>query len=272
MLEPNFFNDLFVFPFLNLLLLFYKGFSFLKIPGAFGWAIIGLVVFIRLLTHPFFKNQLETAKKLQKIKPHLDHLTKKHKGNPKKLQEEQLKLYQQHGINPASGCLFMIIQIPIFIALYQTLSVFLLNGKSKELIVSINKVLYHPILAINQIDPWFFGFNLALSPAKSGQAYYLLIPLLTAVLQYFQAKASMIANQSPTLSEKNSDKKEKENDEKKTNQAEEFQKMLNIQMKYFFPAMIGYFSYTLPVGLSLYWNIFSLFSIIQSQKLKINSK
>lgn len=273
MLTPNFFNNVFVFPILNLLVLLYKGFSFVKIPGAFGWAIIGLTVFIRLLLHPFFKSQMETAKKIEKIKPHLDQLTKKHKNDPKKLKEEQLKLYQQHGINPASGCLFMIIQIPVFIALYNTLSLFLLNGKSSQLIASINKVLYHPILEITHIDPWFFGFNLALSPQKSGQLFYLLIPAVTAILQYLQAQLSMPVNQSQLISEKQDNKEEntKKQDEEKNMRGEEFQKAMALQMKYFFPAMIGYFSYTLPVGLSLYWNIFSLFSIMQYKQLKVKS-
>ena len=267
-METNFFNQIFVFPFINFLVFLYKGFSFLKIPGAFGLSIIGLTVLIRLILYPFFKIQSETAKKLQKIKPQLDHLARKHKDDPKKLQQEQLKLYQQHGLNPASGCFFMIVQIPIFIALYQTLSLFLLNGKSTQLISSLNKVLYHPILTINQIDPWFFGFNLALSPAKSGQWFYLLIPLITAVLQYYQAQKTMATHQSSVLPDKISEKKKKikKEEDQKTSQSEEFQKAMSMQMKYFFPALIGYFSYTMPVGLSLYWNIFSLFNIIQSDR------
>ena len=184
MLSPNFFTTTFVFPILNLLVFFYKIFLFLKIPGAIGLAIIALTAVIRLLLHPFFKQQLETSKKMQDLKPHLDRLSQKHKSDKKKLQEEHMKLYQQAGINPASGCLFMIIQIPVFIALYNTLSLFLLNGNATKIISQINKVVYHPILKIQAINPWFFGFNLALSPAKAGQWHYYLIPVITAVLQY----------------------------------------------------------------------------------------
>src|SRR3972149_1996700 len=181
MLTPNFFTTVFVFPILNLLVLFYKIFLFIRIPGAFGLAIVALTVVIRLILHPFFKQQIETSKKMQDLKPHLDRLSQKHKNDKKRIQEEQMKLYQQAGINPASGCLFMIIQIPVFIALYNTLSLFLLNGNATKIILQINKVLYHPILKIQAIDPWFFGFNLALSPAKAGQWYYYILPLLTAV-------------------------------------------------------------------------------------------
>ena len=153
MLEPNFFNTLFVFPILNLLVLFYKGFLLVKLPGAFGFAIVGLTVLIRGLFNPFFKKQIETAKKMAELKPHLDHLSKKHKDDQKTLQAEQLKLYQQAGINPASGCLFMIIQIPVFIALYQTLSLFLTNGQGAKAIAAINNVLYAPFLKIAALDP-----------------------------------------------------------------------------------------------------------------------
>lgn len=257
MIQPNFFNTIFVIPILNILVFLYKGLSFLKIPGSFGLSIIGLTLLIRLILHPFFKQQLETSKKIQELKPHLDRLAKKHKNDPKKLQQEQLKLYQQAGINPASGCLLMIIQLPIFIGLYNTLSLFLLNGGGIRIINEINKVLYFPFLKITTINPWFFGFNLAISPAKANHVEYLLIPVITGVLQYLQINLSSVAYE-----------KKDETEEKKESQIEDFQKAMNTQMKFVFPLMIGWFAYTLPVGLSLYWNVFSLFSIIQYKQNK----
>ena len=146
MLDPNFFNTIFVIPILNLLVIFYKLFLLIKLPGAFGFAIIALTIAIRMLFQPFFKKQIETAKKMQELKPHLDNLSSKHKDDKKQLQAEQLKLYQQHGINPTSGCLVMIIQLPVFIALYNTLNLFLLNGQAEKTIAAINKVLYFSII------------------------------------------------------------------------------------------------------------------------------
>lgn len=257
------FNNFFFYPILNLLVVFYKVFLFIKLPGAFGLAIIALTVFVRLLLHPFFKQQLETSKKMQDMKPHLDKLSLKHKNDKKRLQEEQMKLYQQAGINPASGCLFMVIQIPVFIALYNTLQKFLLNGHSSKIIAEINEVLYSNSLHIQKIDPWFFGFNLALSPAKSSQWYYYALPIITAFLQYLQTTAM-----TPAPVETHHDASLPKNKEENK---DDFQKAMNTQMKFIFPLMIGWFSYTLPVGLSLYWNIFSLFSIMQYRKIK-NSK
>ncbi|KKQ23220.1 MAG: Membrane protein insertase, YidC/Oxa1 family [Candidatus Roizmanbacteria bacterium GW2011_GWC2_37_13] len=259
MLNPNLFNTYLVFPILNLLILFYKVFLFIKLPGAFGFAIVALTASVRLLFQPFFKKQMDTAAKMQELKPHLDRLGEKHKNDKKALQQEQMKLYQQAGINPASGCLFMIIQIPVFIALYNTLSLFFTNGNLAKVITQINNVLYAPFLKITSIDPWFFGFNLAVTPKQSGAWYYLLIPIVTGLLQYFQA----VSMTPPTSSIVNKTSEVKSD-------AGDFQKAMSTQMKYLFPVMIGWFSYTLPVGLSLYWNIFSLFSIIQGKKLKVD--
>lgn len=270
MLTPNFFTTVFVFPILNLLVFFYKIFLFIRIPGAFGLAIIALTVVIRLLLHPFFKQQLETSKKMQDLKPHLDRVSAKHKNDKKRLQEEHMKLYQQAGINPAAGCLFMIVQIPVFIALYNTLSLFLLNGNGVKIISQINKVLYHPILKIQAIDPWFFGFNLALTPAKSGHWYYYALPVITALLQYFQTTAMTPASP-PTIEVKEAKKNTSGVNDKKEDTGD-FQKAMNTQMKFIFPLMIGWFSYTLPVGLSLYWNIFSIFSIMQYRRTNSKSQ
>jgi YidC/Oxa1 family membrane protein insertase len=272
MLEPNIFNIIFVFPILNLLVLLYKGFLLVKLPGAFGFAIIGLTAIIRGLFQPFFKKQMETAKKMAELKPKIDNLSKLHKGDQKKIQQEQLKLYQEAGINPASGCLFMIIQIPVFIALYNTLSLFLTNGQGAKSIAAINKVLYSSALKINSLDPWFFSINLTVSPKASGNWIYLLVPVITGLLQYFQAQATM-PQATPIAAENAAEKELMKNDDKKKDSSEDFQKAMNTQMKFLFPVMIGWFSYTLPIGLSLYWNIFSLFSIVQYQQSKIkNSK
>jgi YidC/Oxa1 family membrane protein insertase len=92
-----------------------------------------------------------------------------------------------------------------------------------------------------------------------------LIPVVTAFLQYLQASVTTPpASTSAEITEKNKDGKE--------DNKEDFQKMMNTQMKFVFPLMIGWFSYSLPVGLSVYWNLFSVFSIVQYKKLKVKAK
>lgn len=250
------FHVIFVEPILNILVAFYKLFLTIGLPGAFGFSIVAITVLVRIVLHPFFKQQMDTAKKMQDIKPKLDKLSKKYKEDPKMLQQEQMKAYQEAGINPAAGCLFAIIQIPIFLSLYQTLQLFLKEDVNGEIVKQINGDLYSNILHITSIDPNFFGINLAHTPSSTGNWIFFSIPVITAILQYLQTRVTLPSMQAAPSTEKDGEKKE-------GGTAEEFQKAMNTQMKYFFPIMIGYFSYTLPMGLSIYWNIFSLFSILQ---------
>ncbi len=253
------FDPFFLNPFINLLVGFIKLFELVRIPGAFGFAIVALTAFIRLALHPFFDQQIQTTKKMHNLKPHLDKLSLKHKQDPKKLQAEQMRLYREAGINPASGCLLLIIQMPVFIALYQTLTLFLTHGVSDKILSQINSLLYFPFLKLQHIDPWFLGFNLILSPQQSGNWMYYLIPVITGILQYFQVAVTTPSTPAKALvSPKATADKPADKDD--------FQKSMQTQMKYIFPFMIGWFSFTLPIGLSLYWNIFSLFSIMQYKK------
>lgn len=270
MLQPSFFNSVFVFPILNILAGYHYVLSLLNIPGTLGFSIILLTITIRLLLHPFFKQQMETASKMQELKPHMDHLSKKHKGDAKKLQEEQMRLYQEAGVNPASGCLFMILQIPIFIALYQTLQYFLVNDTTK-LLVAVNKALYSPALHFKKLDPYFFGLNLAETPQKLGIVFMITVPVVTGLLQYFQTQTTMAMNQ-PLATPDTQKEGDKEKNKKEPGMGEDFQKAMNTQMKYVFPFMIGFFALRMPVGLALYWNIFSVFSIIQYELHKKHTK
>lgn len=253
----NIFHIIFVQPILNILVGFYKLFLTIGLPGAFGFSIVAITILVRIVLHPFFKQQMQTAKKMQDIKPRLDKLSKKHKNDAKTLQQEQMKVYQEAGVNPAAGCIFAIIQIPVFLSLYRTLQLFLKEDTAGTVLKQINGDLYAPFLKISSIDPHFFGLNLAVSPSHSGSLLFIIFPIITGALQYLQTRITMPGMQpTPTPEPENKDKKE-------GGTADEFQKAMNTQMKYFFPVMIGYFSYTLPLGLSIYWNIFSLFSILQ---------
>lgn len=257
------FNILLVNPTVNILLLFYFIFTSLSVPGPLGFSIILLTAFARGIMHPFYSHQTEMAKKMEELKPHLAILEQKHKGDKKRIQQEQVKLYQEMGINPAMGCLFAIIQIPVFIGLYQVFLLFLQNG-SATVVKKVNAIVYTDFLMVKSIDPHFFGLNLAVAPSHFQQQglYYLAIPVITAILQYQQVKLmtptkkALQPRSGQTLAKKDIDKK-KEPD---------FQTAMATQMKYMFPVMIGYFAFILPVGLSFYWNVFSIFSILQAKK------
>jgi YidC/Oxa1 family membrane protein insertase len=149
-----------------------------------------------------------------------------------------------------------------------------LNGHTVKTIIEINKALYFSFLKINSIDSRFFGLDLVKSPKLAGAWYYLLIPLVTGILQYFQAQASMPPTSGNKTSAVGLSKKVGQTAEVKDKKDDsgDFQKAMNTQMKYIFPLMIGWFSYSLPIGLALYWNIFSIMGIMQYKKVNDKSK
>lgn len=251
--------ELFYRPTLNGLLFFYKLFSTIGLPGAFGLAIIALTITIRFILNPFFRHQVELQKKMTEMKPHLDKLSKKHGSDKAKLQQEQLRLYKEMGVNPASGCLVAIIQMPVFIGLYRVLALFLGDGHTlTKAISTINSQVYHAFLKISSINPSFFGFDLTIAPSKFQKFgwHYLLVPAVTALLQFYQAQM-MTPAPAAKIENKDPDKK---------GDKEDLQTAMASQMKIMMPLMIGYISFILPVGLAIYWNLFSIFGIMQYRK------
>ncbi|MCX7957674.1 MAG: membrane protein insertase YidC, partial [Deltaproteobacteria bacterium] len=103
-------------PLLYLLSLFY---SFVH---NYGIAIILLTIIIKLISIPFTQKSMKSMQELQKLKPKLDELQKKYKDNREKLNEEMMRLYREHGVSPFGGCLPMLLQMPIWFALYRMLS------------------------------------------------------------------------------------------------------------------------------------------------------
>src|SRR3989304_8809199 len=113
------FDLVFFGPVINLLVIIFQGLSAVHIPGALGFAILILTVIIRIIVWPFMATQIKATKKMADLKPHLNELKKKHKDDKKALASAQMALYKEHGVNPAGGCLPALIQIPVFIALFQ---------------------------------------------------------------------------------------------------------------------------------------------------------
>src|SRR3989304_878501 len=108
-------------PILNILLIFYKLLDAINVPWALGFAIILLTVVVRMAVWPLTSSQLKSAQKMAQLKPHLSRLKEKHGHDKTRHQQEITRLYKEHGVNPLAGCLPLILQIPVFIALYQVL-------------------------------------------------------------------------------------------------------------------------------------------------------
>lgn len=252
----HFFDLIFVNPIINVLVLLYQIFFAVHIPYALGFSIIGLTILIRLILYPLISSQLRASLKIQKVAPHISLLKEKHKGDAKRLQAETMKLYKEHGVNPAAGCLPVLIQMPIIWALYSVLQK-IVTLNSHSVVSEVNKIVYFDFLKLsNSWDSSFFGLPLGLSPShllsKIGPLVFL-VPLLTGLFQFVLSKM-MIHPPSQTVLTK----------EKKK---EDFASTFQSQSLYIFPLMIGFFSYGFPIGLSLYWNTFTIFGIVQQYKI-----
>ena len=91
--------------------------------GNFGIAILLLTVCVRVLFFPLLNRSMEFSARMKKFQPQLEALKKKHEKEPQKYQQEMMALYQREKINPLSGCLPMLLQIPVFFALYKVLAI-----------------------------------------------------------------------------------------------------------------------------------------------------
>ncbi|WP_119731503.1 membrane protein insertase YidC [Thermomonospora amylolytica] len=89
---------------------------------AWGGSIILLTVCLRLLMVPLFVKQIHASRKMQELNPQVQALRKKYKNDRQRLNQEVMKLYQENGANPLSGCLPLLVQMPVFIGLFQVLN------------------------------------------------------------------------------------------------------------------------------------------------------
>ena len=247
------FNIIIVNPIINVLVAIYQALFALHIPYPLGFSIIGLTIVIRIILYPLISSQLKASKKMQALAPHISNVKQMHKNDKKRIQEETMKLYKEHGVNPAAGCLPILIQLPVIWGLYTVLND-LVKLEPAKLVNFINGIVISPIKLQSAWDTNFFGIPVGKSPSNlmaTIGVLIILIPVITGVLQFLQSK--MIFVTPPKVEGK------KKNDD--------FATAFQSQATYIFPAMIAFFSFSLPIGLSLYWNTFTIFGIIQQYKI-----
>lgn len=113
--EGSFWDKYFVFPLVWALDYFY---DFLK---SYGWSIVVVTIIIRLLTLPLMMKQLRTSKMMQALQPEMQQIREKFQKDQQRLQQETMKLFQKHNVNPLAGCLPILVQMPILIAFYHAI-------------------------------------------------------------------------------------------------------------------------------------------------------
>ena len=207
----------------------------------FPWADAGIVVvlltiLVRLILFPLSRKAVVTQVKMAEIGPELSAIKEKYKNNSEEQARKTLALYKEKGVNPFSGILVVIIQIPIILALYQIFLHF----------PEVNSALLYSFVSVPEnINTTFLG--LVDVSAKSA-----VIALLAAASTYFQFLASM--------------KGQKES--KGTSFGDNLTRSMQKQMKYFFPVLVFFISYNISGVIALYWLTTNLFSIAQELCVK----
>ena len=201
-------------------------------------AIILLTIVIRLIFSPLSVKALKSQKQLNMLQPKMRELQDKHKGDRAALGQATMTLYKEHGVNPLGGCLPLLIQLPILLALYSALN----YSIKPDGLAMIYPFVENPG-SINEISLWFINL------AKKAP----LLGVLAGGLQFVQSRLSL-ANQ-------------KKGDNKAPPDPTA---QMTKQMLYFFPIMFIIIAWNLPAGLVLYWVITTLFSI--AEQTYINKK
>lgn len=104
---------------------FYVG---LGVPDSYGWSIVSLTLFVKVITLPFTKKQVESAMAVQNLKPRIDVIKERYGEDKDKVQKETSRLYEQAEVNPLAGCAPSIFQLPIFFGLFRSLNNVALSG------------------------------------------------------------------------------------------------------------------------------------------------
>ena len=205
------------------------------IPFAFGFAIILFTVIVRAATFPLNMQQIKSSKAMQELQPKLKLLQEKYKGDREKLAQEQMALYKAHGVNPLGGCLPMLVQMPIWFALYRALIQLSLEGLLNEPFLWIPN-LAGPVADYSQGISWLWPL-----PPSVGWPHaiaYMVMPVLLVVSQFYMQQLMSPPTTDPQ------------------------QAQMQSIMK-FMPLMFGYFSLIVPSGLTLYWFTSNILGVAQ---------
>jgi YidC/Oxa1 family membrane protein insertase len=218
------FFTIFYQPIFNLLVFLYNTISWHDL----GIAIVFLTIIIRLILYPLSKQSIKSQKSLQTLQPEIEAIKEKYKDDKEKMGPEIMALYKKKKINPFGSCLPMLVQLPFLFAIYRVFF-----NELKEGAVFDNEALYSFVASPGSLDPIAFGFlNLA---DKN-----IWIALLAGAAQFWQTKMMMSKHKSKGAAG-----------------------AMTTQMMYFMPIITVVIGSRFPAGLTFYWLLTTLFSVLQ---------
>lgn len=218
---------------------------FQRVTGSYGIAIILLTVVVRVLLYPLSQKQMNSMASMQKIQPRLKVLQEKYANDKQKLNEEMMRLYKEHNVNPMAGCLPLLVQLPIMILLFRVLmnyevadSVFFGINLEKSLLIGMGQAFSILPDETGRIGMFTILSAIMENPAGLANVQYYLPTLISIVfitfLTWFQQKISGSAN-NPQMA------------------------TMNVIM----PFMMAIICLSLPGGVLVYWGTSSLIGIAQ---------
>ncbi|MFZ0531542.1 MAG: YidC/Oxa1 family membrane protein insertase [Anaerolineales bacterium] len=236
-------NTFILSPMVNVLIWIYNLFF-----HNFGLAIILFTILIRLITYPLTAQQLKGQQKMQELNKSKkwQEIQKKYKDDKEKLAQEQMKIYKEMGINPLGSCLPLVIQFPIMIGLYQSITLAMASAPIQLLNLSRDLYSFIPASQLIPLNSKFLWMNLGLPEISSPNALVLFgfaVPIMTIIVvvtTFLQSKL-MTPPANPG------------------DQGAQMGKMMNLYM----PILMGWIAYSLASGLALYFIISNVLGIAQ---------
>lgn len=216
--------------------------QFAVFTGNAGIGILLFTICARLVILPLTLTSIRSSRELQKLQPMIKELQRKYGKDAQKLQEETLKLYREHKVNPAGGCLPMLLQLPIFFGVYQAVYHLMIPDNHINLSAAVKEAISHAEIAALFLKP-FLGLDLGVAAfGKSITEFYgvpyLILPILSVALQMTQQLMATPRVQDP-------------------------QQKAMMQSMMFMPLIFGYIAFIFPTGAVLYWVTSSLVGIVQ---------
>lgn len=201
------------------------------LENSFGLAIIGLTIVVRLILYPLTKRQLKSTKAMQGMQPKMQELQKKYSRDKQKLQQEMMQLYKEAGVNPI-GCMWpMLVQFPVWIALYQSIMKALATTPNNLLDLASHLYSWQVVNQAIPLNSHFLWLDLG------GQGD-LILAIIVGGTMWVQQKMTTAPSSDPR------------------------QQSTSQMMLLMMPFMFGIFVLMFPAGLALFWAISNIIGII----------
>ncbi len=263
----NIFDILIVKPIFNLLIGLYS-----LIPGGdFGLALIIFTILIRMLLWPLVKRQLHQVTAMRKLQPELALIKKKTKGNKQLESIQMMELYKKHGVNPFRSIGILLIQLPIFIALYQVIQIFTLHRDQVasytynflENIEPIKKIIEHPELFKEKLFGVVDLTTHALGGPNGFNIFLVLLAILAAITQYIMSKQT---SPQQATNKRLRDIMTEAAEGKQADQSE-MNAVVMGKMTKILPFFMLFIMLNLPGALALYYAVSNLVAVLQQHHI-----